>query len=115
MKFSNIRKRLTLKSAKQRQNWSFRKTTIGLCSVLLSTTLLWGITNIQHNSVVVRAENTANSEQSLFTSQQNISGAQGITSYVGISSADGSSFTLNDGSAISITYPTLDATSSRTD
>ncbi len=115
MKFSNIRKRLTLKSTKQRQNWSFRKTTIGLCSVLLSTTLLWGITNIQHNSVVVRAENTANSEQSLFTSQQNISDAQMAVSYVGISSADGSTLNLNDGSAITITYSTLDGTSTKTE
>ncbi|KRL62553.1 LPXTG cell wall anchor domain-containing protein [Lactobacillus psittaci] len=37
------------------------------------------------------------------------------TSYVGISSADGSTLNLNDGSAITITYPNLDGTSTKTD
>lgn len=62
------KKQYDLKHADGRQHWSLRKTTLGMASVLLSTTIYLGSTN-----VLVHADTTSDSQTSQATTSSSSS------------------------------------------
>ncbi|MCZ3622892.1 FIVAR domain-containing protein, partial [Lactobacillus mulieris] len=96
------KKQYDLKHADGRQHWSLRKTTLGMASVLLSTTIYLGSTN-----VLVHADTTSDSQ----TSQATTSSSDTSSSSSQTSSSESSSAT----SASSTSEQTNSTTSSNSE
>ncbi|MCF1847881.1 hypothetical protein LZE18_07375, partial [Lactobacillus mulieris] len=95
------KKQYDLKHADGRQHWSLRKTTLGMASVLLSTTIYLGSTN-----VLVHADTTSDSQTSQATTSSSSSDTSSSSSQT--SSSESSSAT----SASSTTSSNSEASSS---
>ena len=98
------KKQYDLKHADGRQHWSLRKTTLGMASVLLSTTIYLGSTN-----VLVHADTTSDSQTSQATTSSSSSDTSSSSSQT--SSSESSSAT----SASSTSEQTNSTTSSNSE